>query len=238
VRADLAVVAENTWTAVGDMFGPAEPPLALPIICHYGRPLPRTSLDNWSRPTEIRINITVGERGYAQFAFQLGHELGHVMIGTYRTNQVFETIATAVSLEVLDRLATEWQLKPPYPNWADYAPEFRRYKQKYESDALNKLGLSKAWSQRRLDSIKARVRKQNALLDATSDVASDRARDLQMVGAMVVRFERPQWLNVVGLEACTEPSPKLMRCFATSPPVRECVKERAPLLQWLVSRVD
>jgi hypothetical protein len=79
------------------------------------------------------------------------------MIGVYRTNQAFVTIATAVSLEVLDRLSTKWQSRPPYGTWANYAVAFRKYREDREADALDKLGLSEAWQHRRLESIKRRL---------------------------------------------------------------------------------
>lgn len=70
IRGDLTVVAGDVAEIVSEMFGSAQPPFLVPIVCIRGIPPPRTSLDNWSRPTQIRINLSVGDRGYAQFAFQ------------------------------------------------------------------------------------------------------------------------------------------------------------------------
>ncbi len=57
----------------------------LPIEVSRGGPRPRTMLNDWQKPTLIRIRLDVnGGLTYAQFASQLGHELGHVMLGLYR----------------------------------------------------------------------------------------------------------------------------------------------------------
>src|SRR4051794_34449690 len=86
-RRDYEKVAGSLRAVINETFGYRSPPLRLPITCCFGRP-PRTSLDQWSTPTEIRIelDVPVQDRMYCQFAFQLAHELGHVYAGTYRTN--------------------------------------------------------------------------------------------------------------------------------------------------------
>ena len=66
-------------------------------------------LNDWRKPTLIRIRLDVnGGLTYAQFAYQLGHELGHVMLGLYRSNGLLEACAIAVSHEILDGLAIRW----------------------------------------------------------------------------------------------------------------------------------
>lgn len=111
------------------------------------------------------------------------------MIGPYRSNEAFETISTAVSLEVLERLATEWQSKAPYPSWTTYGAAFQSYRERCEREALSRLELSELWQQKRLGVIKARLQKENAALDAKGDLSSDHARDVQMVGGMILRSE-------------------------------------------------
>jgi hypothetical protein len=235
VRMDLDIVAKDVAMVVSEIFGSTQPPLLAPIVCSLGPPPPRTSLDDWFKPRQIRINLTVRDRGYAQFAFQLGHELGHVMIGVYRSNQAFETIATAVSLEVLDRLTTEWQAQSRYPSWANYAMAFRKYREDREVGALDRLGLKEVWQARGLESIKRRIRLDNQTIDIKAGgVSSDLGRELQIVGAMVMRLEFSPWLGVVGLEACTSPSPELNHNFMILPPLRTCVQQRAPVVSWLV----
>ena len=233
IRDDLSVVAKDVATAVTEVFGSAQPPLSAPIVCGLGPPPPRTSLDDWFKPTQIRINLTVNGRYYAQLAFQLGHELGHVMIGIHRSNPAFETIATAVSLETLDRLSIKWQTQPPHANWANYATAFRNYREATEIGALDRLGLLLAWQRRRLKLIKRGVQRE---LDAQArGISSDRDRDVQTVGAMIVRTEGLPWRSVVGLEACTSPTPILKGEFAILPPLKKCVQQRAPVMSWLVT---
>src|SRR4051812_2179851 len=93
-RTDLRAVATDVARAVSDIFGGSSPPLNRPIVCSLSAPPPITCVDNWPDPMQIHIHITIGDRGYAQFAFQLGHELGHVMLGVHRSNGLIEVLAT------------------------------------------------------------------------------------------------------------------------------------------------
>jgi hypothetical protein len=166
------------------------------------------------------------------------------MMGVYRSNQTLETIATAVLLEVLERLATKWQLQPPYPSWKDFAPKFRSYRETVEREATDGLGLSEDWRQGRLDLVKKKVQDENALLNAQIEaegsqnsrremLKSNRARVLQMVGGMVIRSETLQWRRVIGLSDCTNPPPPSARSFLVTAPVTDCIERRTPPISWL-----
>jgi hypothetical protein len=81
---------------------------------------------------EIRVRLNVEDRKWAQFAFQFGHEMGHIVCGYANypnPNKWFEeTLCETASLFVLGRMAESWKTRPPYPNWKDYAGALRKYR--------------------------------------------------------------------------------------------------------------
>jgi hypothetical protein len=81
---------------------------------------------------EIRVQLNVEDRRWAQFAFQFGHEMGHIVCGYAdypNPNKWFEeTLCEAASLFVLGRMAEGWKTRPPYPHWKDYAGSLRQYR--------------------------------------------------------------------------------------------------------------
>ena len=81
---------------------------------------------------EIRVKLNVEGCHWAQFAFQFGHELGHVLCGNVEVenpNLWFEeTLCEAASLFVLGRMAESWKTAPPYPNWKDYSDALAKYR--------------------------------------------------------------------------------------------------------------
>lgn len=82
---------------------------------------------------ELRVKLNVEGPYWAQFAFQFGHEMGHVVCGfeEYANPNLWfeETICEAASLFVLGRMAESWKTRPPYPNWKDYAGSLRKYRE-------------------------------------------------------------------------------------------------------------
>lgn len=81
---------------------------------------------------EIRVKLNVEGRQWAQFSFQFGHEMGHVLCGyaDYANPNLWfeETLCEAASLFVLGRMAESWKTRPPYANWKDYAAALRKYR--------------------------------------------------------------------------------------------------------------
>lgn len=82
---------------------------------------------------EIRVKLDVEDRRWAQFSFQFGHEMGHIVCGYAEypnPNHWFEeTICETASLFVLGRMAESWKTKPPYPNWKGYADALKKYRE-------------------------------------------------------------------------------------------------------------
>jgi hypothetical protein len=81
---------------------------------------------------EIRVKLDAEGRHWAQFAFQFGHEMGHIVCGfaDYPNPNLWfeETLCEAASLFVLGRMAESWKTRPPYPNWKDYAAALKKYR--------------------------------------------------------------------------------------------------------------
>ena len=237
VRSDLVTVSNDVAAVVAQMFTGVEPPVNLPILCHVAPDgIPRTMLDNWQRPNLIRINLSVTERFYAQLAFQLSHELAHVMMGPRRTSAVFETLAAAVSLEVLERLSVKWRTNPPHPHWTDYSSSFDKYRLSAEEDAISRLGILQPIGTETMSARQAhweKVAKAQGEIHS-ENIVSIRERDLQVYGAMILRSETIRWTDIVNLEFCTDPNPSVEPLFQVRPLVFDCVRARAGWINWLV----
>jgi hypothetical protein len=80
---------------------------------------------------EIQILLNTRDMFWAQFAFQFGHELCHVLCNFRKADnpQLWfeESLCEAASLFVLRRMADSWKTDPPYPNWKSFAPAFDNY---------------------------------------------------------------------------------------------------------------
>src|SRR5579885_1882808 len=123
-RPTLQTLADDVWDLIGAMFH-NQAPLDLPIEVRYeAADAPMTTVEAES----ISIRITSTGAHYAQFAFQLAHELTHVMLDPRRSNGVVETICNAVSYEVLDQLGERVTVSPRLSWLTDYAPHFREYR--------------------------------------------------------------------------------------------------------------
>jgi hypothetical protein len=226
-RRTLQPLAEDVWRIAQESFRvPA--PLNLPIICHLepSRVSALTSLDNWNEPKQIKILLTATNNHYAQFAYQLGHEIGHVMLNPRRTNGIIETIATAFSYEVLDRLAKDWQKVPPFEYVRSYAPEFRNYRVETEQNALEKFPSFVGSAVARNDwvTVRAFLAGHPDELDQLSEeaAAGTNGRAWQALAAMSLRAGTVDWSEVADLGQCTEPSPRVDSTMRYSPITREC----------------
>jgi hypothetical protein len=185
-----------------------------PIVCFHNPAYPIADVS--PLPVTYRIGVAVTDRFYAQFAYHLGHELGHIMFDPRRTNGLLEVLATAVSLEVLDVLADWWAVAAPYPHWTPYAPRFREYRESTESsfscgfppevrDAIAR----RDWSSARLY---LRYRR------ADQDTAHSN-RELNHLGAIALRSAPVDWSRFVGIGSRTIPPPSTDPSFRMDLPV-------------------
>ncbi|MBI3857607.1 MAG: hypothetical protein HY293_18150 [Planctomycetes bacterium] len=143
---------------------------------------------------EIRVKLNVEGRHWAQFAFQFGHEMGHIVCGyaEYPNPNLWfeETLCEAASLFVLGRMAETWKTRPPYPNWKDYAGALRKYREERLAKAALPEGSSLAdWFRAE----EPQLRKD----------AGRRESNLKMAAALLPLFEEApeRWEAVAALNA-------------------------------------
>jgi hypothetical protein len=155
---------------------------------------------------QIYLSIKAEKRPYNQFAYQLGHELGHVMLDPRRSNGMDETLATLISYEVLDQLAKKWVISPPYSNWKDYAVAFTDYRIEDEYEHLNhfdpevqEMVKSENWQ-----ALSAFMK--DYIEEQDTNFTSERNRDLNWLGTLLLRTLPIPWMALQGLAGLTDPS--------------------------------
>src|SRR5882672_843798 len=86
----------------------------------------------------IIVKLNTSGRLWAQYSFQFGHELCHIMCGfdDNDTGNLWfeESLCELSSLYTLRRMGEEWKTHPPYANWKSYAPHLTEYAQKRIDD--------------------------------------------------------------------------------------------------------
>jgi hypothetical protein len=88
-------------------------------------------------PATAWINVIVGARDWCNLAYQLGHELGHVLCNSWEPDArprnpcqwIEEALVEAFSLRGLGRMADGWERAPPFPNDAAYGASIRGYRE-------------------------------------------------------------------------------------------------------------
>src|SRR5439155_25086603 len=141
-------------------------------------------------PSIYRIHLSEKGRDYVRFTYQLAHELGHVMLDPRRSNGLIETLAVALSLQILDDMTDRWERDPPHDHWQSYAPEFRKYRVRTEKSHLEKFPLEvqalverKSWPELALY---LRYRRADQDRDMNE-------RDLNHLGAIALRSVEVDW---------------------------------------------
>lgn len=83
---------------------------------------------------EYIVLLDVNGNYWSQLAYQFTHETCHLLSNydlapnNVSKQQWFEeSLCEAFSLFSLSKLADQWELNPPFPNWKEYAPELRNY---------------------------------------------------------------------------------------------------------------
>jgi hypothetical protein len=237
-RKDHERVADSLRRVIDDVFRHGNPPLRLPIRCRLGSP-PRASLDSWSAPTEhlIDIDVPAQDRKYAQFVFQLAHEVGHVYVGVHRRNFAIETIVTALSFEALSGLARRWKVEPPYSYWSDYARCFREYRTYWEDDCIAKSPpeIRQAAIAHQWDSAIRGLWPYIGLINTSDEgLNNDQGRALQGVAAMALLAQPVvNWSDFIGIENFTVPGPDVSLEFMPAPFDCALIRANAPSILWL-----
>ncbi len=198
-RPRLQAIAQRISVIVAAKFD-APPPITYPIRCVSRTDVPETIV----LPGQIIIFLSARDDYWAQFAFQLGHELGHVYLGPLRSNGFIEALATAVSLEVLDELAKTWATEPAVDGTPSWASNFSLYREGFEISEVAKYlpemqgpVTSRDWLLVRLY---LRFRSSDIADQLTRDsVVREEARALQTLAAMSLRSQPIDWHQFVNL---------------------------------------
>jgi hypothetical protein len=223
-RPTLQTLADDVWDLIGAMFH-RQPPLDVPIKIRYESvDAPLTTVDGEG----ISIRLTSTGTHYSQFAFQLAHELGHVMLDPRRADGVVETICTAVSYEVLDRMGAHVTVTPQLSWLTDYAPHFREYREQDQKSYLTQLPAEvramvdeNRWSE--LSRYLADHR-----LELESRAAKERV--MQTLAAVALRSGPVDWGQFTGLAACTTPGVREDPRFRILPLNPDCIQRYADVL--------
>lgn len=234
-RPYLQMVANEVLEAVHQRFG-VDPPINLPISCYRSYDIPITSFDNWQHPTKILIGLNVDGLYYAQITYQLGHELGHIMLDPRRSNGIVETICVALSLDVLDALFQKWGSRVPYANQilVQFAPHFKEYREEQERTVLYRFPENvrlavehRQWAivQRYLQDHRA----EQEQLDQR-EIRSQKGRDIQMLGAIALRSGPISWKDFIGMRNCTNPTSQVVPLHLKLPLTKPCIERLSPML--------
>jgi hypothetical protein len=200
-REDLKAVARDVLEVVRLRMG-KEAPVKMPIVCYVRPAGPMTSVASDERT--LRVGLSVTRRDYARLAYQLGHELAHVMMDPRRTNGLIEVVAVAMSLQTLDDIGKRWQHQAPYPEWRPYAKSFPEYRALVEEAALSRMPNEVTDAARCANwghVARYLASKRRELLQ---DIEQ---RDLQHLAAMLLRTNEVPWKQFWGLSALTDPPP-------------------------------
>jgi hypothetical protein len=98
-------------------------------------------------PDTAWIVVDIAPLHWVQLAYQLGHELGHVLCNSWEwqstktgpSQWLEEGLVEAFSIRGLGLLADSWEQAPPFPNNQSYAATIRQYRDNLVA-AYRKLG--------------------------------------------------------------------------------------------------
>jgi len=219
-HAVLLAVGEDIYTEITALFQ-GRPPLDLPISV-FRSDIPITSLDDWAKPTEIRIGTTVTNGSPDQFTFQFAHEMGHVMLDPRRNNGFVDAICAALALKMLDDLAIKWQTHPPLDSLRGF--DLSRYRRLVDVDfsAMFPADIREAVRNGNWMVVIGYLREHRTGVEPTG--GSPAYRNLQWLAAVSILAAPVRWENLRGIAACTEPRPEVEPAFALLPLSAACLQ--------------
>ena len=212
IKANFETVAHDVLQVVQKIFSGAKILDNRPIVCYLSsEPVPRT--DCTSDPAIVWIGIVLPKESlnrldYSRFTYQLGHELGHVLLDARRSNGLAETLADAVSYQTLDEMTKLWRVKySAYQPWKDFAPQFGEYGEQRRKEWTSHLPrpIQDAAQHGRWAEIAFYLKKRHLDLDANP--FNDEGLALRNLSAMALRSGAVEWRNFAGIAALTDPSP-------------------------------
>jgi hypothetical protein len=227
---DFTTVSKDVVQVVRTLI-PGEPPQGeLEIVCFHDEKPTAFPIVEWPSPSPTQYKIWlagVGERDYCKLAYQLAHELGHVMMDPSRNNGAIEMLAVAVSLKALTELAAKWATNPPHPSWKGFAGNFLSYREGAITTEVGALPgrIQEAVKNADWHVVAKYLLEQRKVLDEKPC-----ERPLNVLGALYLMAKSLPWPDLRGLASKTVPA------FAIDPSFRL----NAPFLpaeipDWLVS---
>ena len=142
LRSDYAAVGRSVVDVVGTLI-PGSPPWGeRTILCSQDTNSRAVPYVEWPSPSPECYSIklaNIGARDYCRLAFQLSHELAHVLMDPSRNNGAIEMIAVALSWQSLDLLSETWEVSPPHATWKSFARHFREYRKRAAAEAFAEL---------------------------------------------------------------------------------------------------
>ena len=202
-RGDLTVLAADVFACCRQLW-PGDPPAGeRPIELRYRAAGPLT--DCTTDPKTYRIYLTVTERYYSQFVYQLAHEFAHLMLDARRTNGLVEVLAVAFSLEALDATSRRWKERPPFPNWKSYAPQFAAYRRREQKSHLDTFppGVQAMAERKAYEDLALYLRYRRGPLETEAG-----NRDLQHLAALALLARGVKWPQLTGVAGLTDPPPQ------------------------------
>lgn len=140
--ADYAAVGQSADDVVRSFVSGSPPWGGRTILCSHDTNSQSVPYMEWPSPSPEYYSIklaNIGARDYCKLAFQLSHEVAHVLMDPSRSNGAIEMIAVAVSWRSSDLLSETWEVSPPYTTWKAFAPEFREYHKRAIAEAFSEL---------------------------------------------------------------------------------------------------
>lgn len=128
-KADVDTVRSILTATARELFGHAKADPATTIrVSPKGGPI---VLFKRAEDGAFVVKLNTGESYWAQYVFQFGHEVTHVLTGvkpkTHRHAWLEESICEVGSLFCLRRAVETWKKTPPYPGAADFCPSLADY---------------------------------------------------------------------------------------------------------------
>lgn len=124
---DVGAVSKSVAETIFRAIPPADTPTILILRSEHG-PI---ALSGRGPQGEYIVLLNSGDRLWAQVAYQLAHELGHVLCRDLRPGApqqwLEESFCEAMSIWTMEQMAKTWKTAPPYPNWASYAGNLQKY---------------------------------------------------------------------------------------------------------------
>lgn len=191
---------------------PGEPPHGdRTISLIYGAAGPMTFWEPEDyRSSRYRVRLSFTGATWQRMAYQLSHELGHIKLGTSRSNALLESLAVAVSIRTLELLVDDWPKNPPFAwdGWREYAAGLNGY----VADRLTKAtadlppSIRDGYAEQPVEERLRRLAKVRVEVEK-NPLNSEVMRAWQHAAVQTLDWDKLPWGELLGLATKTDPSP-------------------------------